>query len=204
VAFGDYGNGWCSPTGNAKELHDRYIIGLENFINIAGRGHQYCLSCLSTTSNLDSTVSCLSFYQICLVPSVRRLLHITYLTISNSKSINDLGQLCRDASGLAVVLSLWKCLGYIDLYLPFFLHGQGTLCLPHQRRARNFCLLLYYIGQVAQLKRLLCDTTTGMSYSSQRIRKYPYKSLRLPAITFKMPVSNSPLLHACCDCSRAG
>jgi hypothetical protein len=205
VAFGDYGNGWCSPTGNAKELHDRHIFGLEHFINIARRGHQSYQSCLSITSTLVSAVCCLSLYENCSLLSNRCLPSIVYLKIRDPKSTHVFDQLCWDASGLAVVLSLWRVPGVhrlIPAILP--LPPRHTLSPSPTSRSHNRCVSLCCIGRIAQLKRLLCDTTTGMSYSSPRIHKYPYKNLRLPATMFTIPVSNSLILHVCCDRSWAG
>jgi hypothetical protein len=39
-----------------KELHDRYVIWLRTFINIARRRHQCCQFCLSDTSCLSYIV----------------------------------------------------------------------------------------------------------------------------------------------------
>jgi hypothetical protein len=83
------------------------------------------------------------------------------------------------------------CFGYIDLYLPSYFCHQTTLFLPHQRcnHAAATCLLAYWTN--SKTKRLLCDTTTGMLYSSQRIPTCPYKNSRLLATMCKTLVNAS-------------
>jgi hypothetical protein len=95
------------------------------------------------------------------------------------------GELFWGALALTVVPSLW--MGYIDSYLPscFYFCLQPTLFLSHQysNHAAATCLFAYWTN--SRTNRLLCDTTTGMSYSSQKIPMCPYKSSRLLATMCK-------------------